>query len=83
MEALTRTFLPLAITGTIATMVAWQGMKLWEQSLGHGTLALKLGAVFVPATAAGLIYWLGAVMFKIPAATEMSALIFQKLHRNK
>jgi hypothetical protein len=34
-------------------------------------MALKIGAVFVPAGIAGLVYWLIALAFKIPAAKEM------------
>ena len=40
--------------------------------IGHGTLVLKIGAVFVPAGIAGLVYWLTALAFKIPAAKEMA-----------
>ena len=39
--------------------------------VGHETLALKIGAVFVPAVAAGLIYGILALTFKVPAAKEM------------
>jgi putative peptidoglycan lipid II flippase len=81
MQELTGTFLPLAIAGTVATLVAWQGLKFWETNLGHGTLALKIGSVFVPATVAGIVYWLGALMFKIPAASEISGLIFARFRR--
>ena len=51
--------------------VAWFGWQLWENQLGHATIALKIGAVFVPAGIAGWIYWLTALAFKIPAAKEM------------
>lgn len=83
LKELTRIFLPLAVLGATATLIAWQGWEFWEQSLGHGTLALKIGAVFVPAAAAGLIYWFGALLFKIPAAMEMSDFVFQKFRRSK
>jgi putative peptidoglycan lipid II flippase len=81
MQALIRTLLPLTIAATAATLVAWQGVKFWESSLGHGTLILKFGAVFAPAAAAGLIYWLAAILFKIPAATEISDLILLKVRK--
>ena len=32
--------------------------RCWENNCGHATLALKIGAVFVPAGIAGGIYWL-------------------------
>jgi putative peptidoglycan lipid II flippase len=65
------TFLPLTIAGLLAGVTAWQGWRLWEKTLGHETLALKLGAVFVPAIVAGLVYGIMALMFKVPAAKEM------------
>jgi putative peptidoglycan lipid II flippase len=54
---------------------------LWEGQLGHGTLALRLGEVFVPASLAALMY--GAVLWadKLPAALEVAALIGRKLRR--
>ena len=49
MESLRATFLPLAVAGILAGLVAWAGWRFWENSLGHKTIALKIGAVFVPA----------------------------------
>jgi hypothetical protein len=51
MAPLRATFLPLSIAGLLAGLVAWQGWQLWETTLGHATLALKIGAVFLPAVA--------------------------------
>jgi putative peptidoglycan lipid II flippase len=73
MDPLRATFLPLAVSGIVATAVAWFGLRFWENEIGHATLALEIGAVFVPAGIAGLVYWLIALAFKIPAATEMVA----------
>jgi putative peptidoglycan lipid II flippase len=78
MASLRATLLPLAVAGTLAGLVAWCGVRFWEHSLGHDMVALKIGAVFAPAAAAGLIYWLVALAFKIPAAQEMTGLVFQK-----
>ena len=72
MESLRATFLPLAVAGMLAGLVAWSGWWSWENYLGHKTIALKIGAVFVPAGVAGLVYWLLALAFKIPAAKEMA-----------
>ena len=74
MELLRATFLPLAAGGLLAGLLAWFGWQFWEDKIGHATLALKIGAVFVPAGIAGLVYWLAAMAFKIPAAKEMTAL---------
>ena len=71
MELLRKTFLPLALAGTAAGIIAFEGWKFWENQFGHATLALKFGAVFAPAISAGLIYGILALIFKIPAAKEM------------
>jgi putative peptidoglycan lipid II flippase len=71
MAPLRATLMPLAFAGLMAGLIAWQGWQLWENTLGHATLALKTGAVFVPAIAAGLIYGILALTFKVPAAKEM------------
>jgi putative peptidoglycan lipid II flippase len=82
MAPLRATFLPLAVAGLLAGLVAWQGWRLWESWLGHETLALKIGAVFVPAGAAGLVYGILALVFKIPAAHEMANLVFGKFRKS-
>ena len=82
MAPLRATLLPLAITGLLAGLVAWLGWRLWESSLGHETLALKIGAVFVPAGAAGLVYGILALALKIPAAHEMANLVFGKFRKS-
>ena len=46
--------------------------------IGHATIALKIGAVFVPAGIAGLVYWLTALALKIPAAKEMTEFALAK-----
>ena len=75
------TFLPLGIAGVMAGFMAWQAGQFWENALGHATLARKLGAVFVPATAAGLVYTALALIFKVPAAQELTAFAFRKFRR--
>ena len=61
----------LAAAGVAAGLVAWLGLNAWEQNLGHANLALKIGAVFGPATAAALVYWGLAVWLRVPSAAEM------------
>lgn len=56
---------------------------IWEHHLGHTNLPLKLGAVFVPGTIAGVVYWVAAYAMKVPAATEMADLILLRLRRNR
>jgi putative peptidoglycan lipid II flippase len=81
MESLRATFLPLAVSGLVAAAIAWFGWKFWEAQIGHATLALKIGAVFVPAGIAGGIYWLIALACKIPAAKEMTEFALAKFKR--
>jgi putative peptidoglycan lipid II flippase len=66
------------LTGIVAALLGF----LWEQHVGHSTLARKLGAVFVPGGAACLVYWLVAFWMNIPAAREMTALVVQRFRRH-
>jgi putative peptidoglycan lipid II flippase len=63
----------------LAGVIAAGLSSVWESKLGHHTLALKLGAVFVPGTIAGLVYWVAAYWVRVPAAREMTDLLLQKL----
>ena len=81
MASLRATFLPLAIAGTLAGLIAWFGWRFWEHSLGHKTIAQQVGEVFIPAGIAGLVYWLTALAFKIPPAKEMAEFAFAKFKR--
>ena len=71
MESLRKNLWPLALAGAVAALVSWSLWQVWEKELGHATLALKLGAVFVPAAIAGSIYLLITLALRIPAAKEM------------
>jgi putative peptidoglycan lipid II flippase len=81
MQALRDSLRPLALAALLAGVVAWGGWQWWEKSIGHGTIALKIGAVFVPAGIAGGIYWLIAMICKIPAAQEMTEFALAKFKR--
>jgi putative peptidoglycan lipid II flippase len=81
MEPLRQSFACLLSAGLLAGIAAWMGWKFWEGSLGHETLALKIGAVFVPAGIAGLVYWLIALACKVPAAKEMTDLVLARFKR--
>ncbi len=78
MESLRKTLLPLAAGSVLAGLIAWFGGYVWEGSLGHETILLKIGAVFVPAGIAGLVYWLIALACKVPAAKEMTDLVLAR-----
>lgn len=75
-----RALIPLAL---VAGLIAWGGWRWWEQHLGHANLALKIGAVFVPAGIAGGIYWAVALALKIPAASEMTQFALAKFVRRR
>ncbi len=81
MESLRATFAPLFIAAVVAGLVAWGGWRLWEGHLGHHNLALKIGAVFIPATAAGIVYWAIGIAAKIPAAHEILSFVFAKISK--
>jgi putative peptidoglycan lipid II flippase len=81
MESLRQTLRTLTLAALLAGVIAWLGWRFWENSLGHQTLALKIGAVFAPAGIAGLVYWLVALAFKIPAAKEMTEFALAKFRR--
>jgi putative peptidoglycan lipid II flippase len=78
MGPLRAAFLPLTLAGALAAASAWFGWWFWENSIGHATLALKIGAVFVPAGIAGGIYLLTALALKVPAAKEMTEFALAK-----
>jgi putative peptidoglycan lipid II flippase len=81
MEPLRDTLRPLVLATLLAGVIAWCGWNYWERTLGHGSIALKIGAVFVPAGIAGGIYWLAALACNIPAAKEMTAFALAKFKR--
>jgi putative peptidoglycan lipid II flippase len=72
LETLWQDLLRLVPLTLLAGFIAYEGWQLWENAIGHETIVQKIGAVFVPAGIAGLVYWLVAMAFKIPAAKEMA-----------
>jgi putative peptidoglycan lipid II flippase len=81
LTALGLTLLLLVSNAVLAGVLAALLSSFWEKRMGHGTLPLKLGSVFVPGIIAGLVYWFVALWLKIAPAQEMSALFLQKLRR--
>jgi len=83
LQPLRTTLRPLTLAALLAGAFAWCAWMHWEQWLGHAKLALKIGAVFVPAALAGGIYWATALACKIPAAKEMTTFALTKFKRFK
>jgi len=81
MQSLRRDFIRLLWLTLLAGAIALAGWHLWRAQFGHRTVALRLGEVFVPAGVAGGIYWLLALLWKIPAAKEMTDFALTKLKR--
>ncbi len=78
MASLRNTLLALLGSAALAGIVAFVLSVLWEKHLGHSSLTLKVGAVFVPGAVACLVYWIIAVWLKVPAAREIAALITRR-----
>ena len=81
MAGLAQNIFTLLGAAVLAGGMAFLLFRWWEGKLGHATLAVKIGAVFVPGAAAGLLYWLIAHWARVPAAKEMSDLLFQRFRR--
>ncbi len=70
MGSLRSSVLSLLAAAVLAGAVAWGISRFWDFRLGHATLGLKMGIVFVPAIMAGIIYWALAVWLKVPRLTR-------------
>lgn len=75
LSGLKPTLWALAGATVVAGAVAWWLAEVWQQALGQGNLWLKLGAVFVPATAATLVYWGLCLWLGVKEAREVAALL--------
>jgi putative peptidoglycan lipid II flippase len=81
MAGLPREIFVLAIAAALAGVAAFWGYRFWDGQFGHATLLVKLGAVFAPGALAGAVYWLVAMVAKIPAAKEVTDLMMRKLRK--
>lgn len=81
MQELRRTLGPLTLTCLAAGLIAGSLRWLWTRHLGHDTLTLRLGEVFVPASLAGGFYILVALWLRVPAAAEIRAMLLKRLGR--
>lgn len=60
---------------------AWKIWSLCEGWIGHERLSGRLIAVFVPLTAAAVIYGASALALRIPAARDIAGMLTRKLER--
>jgi putative peptidoglycan lipid II flippase len=74
-------WLPLAVAGSLAGLVAWGTGRGWENWIGHATLAHKIGAVFVPAAFAAAAYGLVLLLAKFQPAIEICDLLLRRIRR--
>jgi putative peptidoglycan lipid II flippase len=65
------------LAGVVAGTLAW----VWRTHFGHTTVLRKVGEVFVPGGIATFVYWVVALVAKIPAAHETLELVFRKMRR--
>ena len=70
---------PILAAGATAGLAAWIVQVQWDCHLGHATLMLKLGHVFVPALLAGVIYLAITLSAKVRAAQEVIGLAGSRL----
>lgn len=77
--ALRKLLAPVFGAGLMAGLAAWCGRLAWEHAVGHTTMWERFGEVFVPVTAATVIYWTLALWFKVPPAMEIGGLVLKKL----
>jgi putative peptidoglycan lipid II flippase len=83
LSQLKQTLLVLVPNAIFAGAIAWSLSSVWEKRLGHATVALKIGAVFVPGGIASLIYWLVAVWAKVPAAHDLLVLFQRRMGKKE
>ena len=71
----------LAIGGLTAAGTAYGGLQLWQAKLGHATLLLKAGEVFIPAVAAAAAYALVTTLLGVPYARDLIGSIVGRFQR--
>ena len=76
--ALRQMLAPVFGAGLAAAAMAVAISNRWESAFGHEGMGARLGAVFVPMTAASVVYWLVALWFKVPPAIELSGLLLKR-----
>jgi putative peptidoglycan lipid II flippase len=68
--------------GFAAGVTAWITSFYWEQWIGHAHVPGRLGAVFVPITAATLVYFALLTWLRVPQAHEVLSVVTRNLRRS-
>ena len=79
LSALRTTLLKTGGAVILAGLVAWGGHRWWNQAIGHAGLWRQLGDVFVPMTAASLVYLVVTLQLRVASAAEMGTMLFRRL----
>ena len=79
MATLRKFILRMVVAVLVAGFVAWGLSHWWNGAIGHAGNLRRFGDVFVPMTAASVVYWLLTLCFKVPPALEIKNLLLQKL----
>jgi putative peptidoglycan lipid II flippase len=80
-ETLRATIAQMVGAVLVAGLVAWSLGRWWTTNFGHADIWRRLGEVFIPMTAAGVVYWAITLWFKVPPATEIGTLVLQRFFR--
>lgn len=81
LAGLPREICTLAGAAAVAGGAAFWLYRVWDGHFGHTTLAVKIGAVFVPGALAAGIYWSIATLARIPSTRDMTRLVLRKLRK--
>jgi putative peptidoglycan lipid II flippase len=68
----------LAVAGLLAGLAAWTFRLKWQNDYGHASLWLKLGEVFLPMTAATVLYFALTLWWKVPSAREITDFLLSR-----
>jgi putative peptidoglycan lipid II flippase len=83
LQLLVRQLPPILIAGAVAGAIAWGMSTFWQQKIGHTTVLQRLGEVFVPMTAATVIYFAITFAFKVSSASDVINLFMRNARIRK
>jgi putative peptidoglycan lipid II flippase len=72
---------PIIVSALLAGLIAWVLQRLWTLYLGHSTVPMKIGEVFVPMTIATAVYFAITSWLKIPSAHDVLGLVLRRFRK--